>query len=148
MSSVFFSRIRGAGDGRTPTRLRLCRAAVTAVYRGLLHLPDCGLARFLVAAGGRGADLGSARKSVKKTSARGVMDRCCKSYKRSLGTRKRPKSAPTAGRASLRTWTWKVEAGPPVVIRALRRRHLSPLQPSLKGYPGFSGNLLHCNIFG
>jgi hypothetical protein len=42
----------------------------------------------------------------------------------------------------------EVEAGPPVVIRALRRRHLSPLQPPLKSYPGFSGNLLHCNIFG
>ena len=42
----------------------------------------------------------------------------------------------------------EVEAGPPVVIWALGRRHLSPLQPPLKGYPGFSGNLLHCNIFG
>ena len=27
-------------------------SAVTAVYRGLLHLLDCGLARFFVAAGG------------------------------------------------------------------------------------------------
>jgi hypothetical protein len=40
------------------------------------------------------------------------------------------------------------KAHPPVVIRALRRRHLSPLQLPLKGYPGFSGNLLLCNIFG
>jgi hypothetical protein len=42
----------------------------------------------------------------------------------------------------------EVEAGPSVVIQALRRRHLSPLQSPFKGYPGFSGNLLHCNIFG
>ena len=58
-------------------------------------------------------------------------------------------------KAGGRTWRMavfvaeiEVETGPPVVIRALRRRHLSPLQPPLKGYPGFSGNLLHCNIFG
>ena len=42
----------------------------------------------------------------------------------------------------------QVEPHPLVVIRALRRRHLSPLQPPLKGHPGFSGNLLHCNMFG
>ena len=42
----------------------------------------------------------------------------------------------------------EVEAGPPVVIRALRRRHLSPVQPLLKGYPRFSSNLLHRNMFG
>ena len=42
----------------------------------------------------------------------------------------------------------EVEARPPVVIRALRRRHLCPFQPPLKGYPRFFGNLLHHNMFG
>ena len=42
----------------------------------------------------------------------------------------------------------EVEAGPPVVIRALRRRHLSPLQPPLKGGPNVCWNLLHGNVFG
>ena len=58
-------------------------------------------------------------------------------------------------KAGGRTWRMavfvaeiEVEAGPPVVIRALERRHLSPLQPPLKGHPGFFGNLLNCNIFG
>jgi hypothetical protein len=41
----------------------------------------------------------------------------------------------------------EVEAGPLRVVRALGRRHLCPFQPPLKGYPGFSGNLLHRNIF-
>ena len=35
-----------------------------------------------------------------------------------------------------------------MVVRALGRRHLSPFQPPLKGYPSFSGNLLHRNMFG
>jgi hypothetical protein len=42
----------------------------------------------------------------------------------------------------------EVEAGPFVVVGALGRRHLSPFQPPLKGYPSFSGNLLHRNMFG
>jgi hypothetical protein len=37
----------------------------------------------------------------------------------------------------------QVKAGPFVVIRAVGRWHPSPFQPPLKGYPGFSGNLLH-----
>ncbi len=37
----------------------------------------------------------------------------------------------------------EVEAGPLAVVGALRRWHLSPLEPPLKGYPGFSGDLLH-----
>ena len=39
-------------------------------------------------------------------------------------------------------------ADPFVVVGALGRRHLSPFQPPLKGYPSFSGNLLHRNLFG
>jgi len=35
-----------------------------------------------------------------------------------------------------------------MVVRALGRRHLCPLQPLLKGYPSFSSNLLHRNMFG
>jgi hypothetical protein len=42
----------------------------------------------------------------------------------------------------------EVEAGPLVVVRALGRWHPSPFQPPLKGYPGFSGNRLPCNIYG
>jgi hypothetical protein len=41
----------------------------------------------------------------------------------------------------------EVEAGPLMVVRALGRRHLSPFQPPLKGYPSFSGNLLHRYLF-
>jgi len=41
-----------------------------------------------------------------------------------------------------------VEADPIVVVGALGRRHLSPFQAPLKGYPRFSGNLLHRNMFG
>jgi hypothetical protein len=42
----------------------------------------------------------------------------------------------------------EVEAHPLLAVWMLGRRHPSPFQPPLKGYPGFSGNLLHCNIFG
>jgi hypothetical protein len=42
----------------------------------------------------------------------------------------------------------EVEADPFVVVGALGRRHLNPLQPPLKGYPSFSRNLLHRNMFG
>lgn len=42
----------------------------------------------------------------------------------------------------------EIEAGPIVVVRALGCWHPSPFQPPLEGYPGFSGNLLHRNIYG
>ena len=42
----------------------------------------------------------------------------------------------------------EVEAGPLVIVRALGRWHPSSLQPPLVGYPGFSGNLLHCIMNG
>jgi hypothetical protein len=42
----------------------------------------------------------------------------------------------------------KIEAGPLVVVRALGRWHPSSLQPPLKDYTGFSGNLLHRNTYG
>ena len=41
----------------------------------------------------------------------------------------------------------EVEPGPLMVVRALGRRHLCPFQPPLKGYPSFSSNLLHRNMF-
>ena len=41
----------------------------------------------------------------------------------------------------------EVEAGPLVVVRALGCRHPSPFQPPFKGYPCFSGNLLHRNVY-
>jgi hypothetical protein len=57
-------------------------------------------------------------------------------------------------KAGGRTWRMAVfvaeiefEAGPLMVVRALRRRHLCPFQPPLNAYPSFSRNLLHCNIF-
>jgi hypothetical protein len=42
----------------------------------------------------------------------------------------------------------EVEAHPLLVVRTLGRRHPSPFQPPLEGYPRFFGNLLHQNIFG
>ena len=42
----------------------------------------------------------------------------------------------------------EVKAGPHVVVRALGRWHPRPFQPPLNGYPGFSGNLLHRNMYG
>jgi hypothetical protein len=42
----------------------------------------------------------------------------------------------------------EVKAGPFMVVRALRRRHLCLFEPPLERYPRFLGNLLHRNLFG
>ena len=59
-----------------------------------------------------------------------------------------PKARGRTGRMAVFVAEVEVEADPLVVIRALGRRHPSPFQPPLKGYPSFFGNLLHRNMFG
>jgi hypothetical protein len=59
-----------------------------------------------------------------------------------------PKACGRTGRMAIFVAEIEVEADPFVVVGALGRRHLSPFQPPLKGYPSFSGNLLHRNMFG
>jgi len=59
-----------------------------------------------------------------------------------------PKACRRTGRMAIFVAEIEVEADPFVVVGALGRRHLSPFQPPLKGYPSFSDNLLHRNMFG